>query len=123
MRNILIVDDHPEIVELLIEVLKEEYKISSSASGSKAVRIAKKSPPDLIIMDIMMPGRINGLEATKIIKSTEECINTKIIVLSAKIKEQDKIEAIKAGASIFMEKPFNPQKLLINIEKMINNPI
>ena len=124
MIKILIADDHFEIRELLKETLNNgNFEVLFTESGTKAVKIANKIHPEIIIMDIMMPGRINGLEAARIIKSTSECINTKIIILSAKGMDQDKINAIKAGASAFINKPFSPVKLLTKIENLLSSPV
>ena len=70
-------------------------------------------------MDIMMPGRINGLEAAEIINSEPATGKNKIIILSAKGKDKDKINALKAGASAFIEKPFSPIKLLEKIKILL----
>lgn len=120
MKTILIVDDHFEIRELLKDTLgDQDYEILFSENGKQAVAKAKKVKPDLIIMDIMMPGRINGIEATEIIKSDSEAHKCKIIILSAKGKDKDKIDALKAGASAFVEKPFSPVKLLSKIQTLL----
>lgn len=120
MKKILIADDHFEIRELLKDTLSDgDYEISFTESGSKAVSMAKDEQPDIIIMDIMMPGRINGLEATGIIKTEPLCKNVKVIILSAKGRDKDKIEALKVGASAFIEKPFSPVNLLKKIENLL----
>ncbi len=124
MKKILIADDHSEIRELLKDILLDtDFELIVTESGSKAVLIAKRKQPDIIILDIMMPGRINGIDATKIIKSTPESINSKIIILSGKGSEKNKIEAIKAGASAFIEKPFSPIRLLDKIESLLSSTI
>jgi len=120
LKTILIADDHFEIRELLKDTLSDQdFEILFSENGKQAVSIAQKVKPDIIIMDIMMPGRINGIEATEIIKSDPEVRNSKIIILSAKGKDKDKINALKAGASAFIEKPFSPVKLLSKIENLL----
>lgn len=120
MKKILIADDHVEIRELIKETLcNEDFEIHLSENGKKAVQLAKEEKPDIIVMDIMMPGRINGLEATKIIKSEPECKNCKVIILSAKDQDKDKISALKAGASAFVVKPFRPEELLKKIKSLL----
>ena len=122
MKKILIADDHFEIRELIKEsLIEKDYEILFSENGKNAVKLAKDENPDIIIMDIMMPGRINGLEATGIIKSEPDCCDCKIIILSAKSKDKDKIEALKAGASAFIEKPFSSIKLLKKIEDLLED--
>lgn len=120
MKKILIADDHYEIRELLKDTLSDtNYEIHVAENGKSAIEIAKKQQPDLILMDIMMPGRINGLEAAEIINSESEKRKSKIIILSAKGKDKDKINALKAGASAFIEKPFSPIKLLEKIDTLL----
>jgi len=122
LKKILIADDHFEIRELLKDLLDGgSYQILFSENGKNAVETALREKPDLIVMDIMMPGRINGLEATEIIKSDPESKDSKIIILSAKGKDQDKINALKSGASAFIEKPFSPTKLRNKIIKLLES--
>ncbi len=124
MKKILIADDHSEIRELLKDILLDtDFELIVTESGNKAVLIAKRKQPDIIILDIMMPGRINGIDATKIIKSTQESKNSKVIILSGKGSERNKIEALKAGASAFIEKPFSPIRLLEKIESLLSSTI
>lgn len=119
-KKILIADDHYEIRELLKDTLESEHnEIHFAENGRKAVELAKAKQPDIIIMDIMMPGRINGLEAAQLIKAEERSKNSKIIILSAKGKDRDKINALKAGASAYVEKPFSPADLLEKIESLL----
>ncbi|MBI9099150.1 MAG: response regulator [Spirochaetaceae bacterium] len=120
MKKILIADDHYEIRELLKETLSDrDYEIHFAENGKNAVERAKETKPDIIIMDIMMPGRINGLEASEMIKSESTINGCKIIILSAKGRDKDKIKALKAGASAYIEKPFSPVKLLEKIESLL----
>lgn len=110
--KILIADDHYEVRELLKDTLESENReIHFAENGRTAVEMAKTEQPDIIIMDIMMPGRINGLEATQQIKTEEKSKNSKVIILSAKGKDRDKINALEAGASAYIEKPFSPKDL------------
>jgi DNA-binding response OmpR family regulator len=120
LKKILIADDHPEIIELLKDTLiSDDFELSFCGNGKKAFLMAKKIQPELVIMDIMMPGSINGLQATKMIRMEPMCRESKIMILSAKGKVKDKIKAIEAGASVFIEKPFSPGKLLKKIEYLL----
>lgn len=119
-KKILIADDHYEVRELLKDTLEsEDREIHFAENGRKAVELAMEQQPDIIIMDIMMPGRINGLEATQQIKTEEKNRDIKIIILSAKGKDRDKINALKAGASAFIEKPFSPADLQKKVETLL----
>ncbi|MBB6481280.1 response regulator [Spirochaeta isovalerica] len=122
MKKILIADDHFEIRELLKDTLEgENREIHFAENGRTAVRMAREEQPEIIIMDIMMPGRINGLEATQQIKADELSKNSKIIILSAKGKDKDKINALEAGASAYIEKPFSPADLADKIDKLLKS--
>jgi len=122
MEKILIADDHYEVRELLKDTLeKKNREIHFAENGRKAVKMAKEEKPDIIIMDIMMPGRINGLEAAQLIKAEEQSKHCKIIILSAKGKDRDKINALEAGASAYIEKPFSPVDLLEKIESLLKS--
>jgi len=120
MEKILIADDHYEVRELLKDTLKKsDREIHFAENGRKAVKMAKEEKPDIIIMDIMMPGRINGLEAAQQIKAEEQSKHCKIIILSAKGKDRDKINALEAGASAYIEKPFSPVDLSDKIDSLM----
>lgn len=120
MNKILIVDDHLEIRELLGNIFSDQdYDLSFTENGKSAVLLAKEIQPDLIIMDVMMPGTINGLDATEIIRAEPLCKGCKIIILSAKGEDKDKIKAIKAGASAFIEKPFSPINLISKVKQLL----
>ena len=83
MKKILIVDDDPGIRELVDTTLRsEEYQIFQAESGEKAIEIARAEKPDLIIMDIMMPGGMDGFEATHTIKADPETKDSIILILS-----------------------------------------
>ena len=119
MRKILIVDDQAEVRELVEVTLEvEEYKILTAENGEKAVEIAKAEKPDLIIMDVMMPG-IDGLEATRRIKDDPELKDCKIIMLTAKGQKDDVEEGYNAGADEYFTKPFSPLELIRKVEEVL----
>jgi CheY-like chemotaxis protein len=121
MKKILIVDDKQEVRELVEVTLRSgEYRSFQAESGEKAIEIAKAERPDLIIMDVMMPGGMDGLEATRILKDdpeTKECI---IIMLTAKGQQFDKEEGFKAGADDYFIKPFSPLDLIKKVDEVLD---
>jgi CheY-like chemotaxis protein len=121
MKKILIVDDSKEVRQLVKATLDLGiYKVFEASSGLKAVEIAKKHKPDLIIMDIIMPGGIDGIEALRIIKNSPENSNCKVIILSG--SEKDRIgEGYEAGASDFFLKPFSPLNLISKVDNLLGN--
>jgi len=120
MKNILIVDDQAEVRELVEVTLRvEDYRILQAESGEKAIEIARAEKPDLIIMDIMMPGSVDGLEATRFLKNDPETKDCKIIMLTAKGQEADREAGFEAGANDYFIKPFSPLELIKKVEEAL----
>jgi len=119
MKKILIVDDQVEVRELVGVTLRvEDYQIFQAKSGEEAIEIAKAEKPELIIMDIMMPGGMDGLEATRILKNDPETKGCTIVMLSAKGQDEDRKKGFEAGADDYFSKPFSPMALIDKIEEI-----
>jgi len=119
MKRILVVDDEKDIRKLLEETLKsKDYEILQVGTGEDALVISRKIRPDLILMDIMMPGDLNGIEATRMLKSDVRTKQSKVIVLtsSGTLKEI----AMSAGADAYFLKPFSPLELLRKIDEFLD---
>ena len=107
MKNILIVEDQVEALKLLSIVLKAEDRILFlTESGEEALEIAQESIPDLVLLDIMLPGGIDGYEVARTLKKDPLTTLCSIVVMTAKAQEQDKIDAFDAGADDFIRKPY-----------------
>ena len=120
MKKILIVDDRFEVRELVKVTLRsDDYQVIEAESGEKAVEIARSEKPDLIIMDIMMPGGMDGLEATHIIKNDPETKDCQIIMLTAKGQQFDIKKGIETGADSYFVKPFSPLELIRKVEEIL----
>lgn len=110
MKNILIVEDNIEIHNLIKEILEQEnYKTLNAYSGTEALTLIKKENVDLILLDLMLPG-LNGEEIVKRVK------NIPIIVISAKISQEDKVNVLLDGANDYITKPFNVEELLARVK-------
>lgn len=110
MRNILIVEDNIDIHNLIKEVLeKEHYKVLSIYTGTDVIQTLENEKVDLILLDLMLP-KINGEEIVKIVK------NIPIIVISAKISPEDKVNVLLNGANDYITKPFNVEELLARVK-------
>jgi len=108
---LLIVDDTVENLQVLGSVLKSEnYKIAIATNGHQAITIANDIKPDLILMDIMMPG-MDGYETCKKLKSIPETMEIPLIFLTAKVDNEDIIKGFKVGAVDYITKPFNSYEL------------
>ena len=120
MNKILIVDDQPEVRELVeITLRSENFRILQAQDGENAINIARKEKPVLIIMDIMMPGKIDGIEATRILKNDPETKEIIIIILTAKGQKGDIEKGYKAGAEDYFIKPFSPLDLIKKVDEVL----
>jgi CheY-like chemotaxis protein len=120
MKKILIVDDSVEIRDLVEATLSaDDYRIFKAENGEIAVDIAKKENPDLIIMDVSMPGKLDGLQATKILKNNPETRACPIILLSAMAQDDDIEEGFAVGANDYFTKPFSPLELIKKVEEIL----
>jgi two-component system, OmpR family, phosphate regulon response regulator PhoB len=120
MKKILIVDDHEEIRKLVEITLRvEDYQILQAKNGEEAIKIEKAEKPDLIIMDVMMPGKIDGIEATRILKNDTDAKVCPIIMLTAKGEEEDVNKGLNVGADDYFTKPFSPLELIKKVEEVL----
>lgn len=117
MKTILIVDDNADIRDLLRMTLDlaQSFTIHEAQDGLSAVAAAAELQPDLVLMDIMMPGEIDGAEACKRIKQAAGAKAPKVILVSAKPTEEIKAAVAASGADLFMNKPFGPLQLVDRI--------
>ena len=115
MSKILIVEDDQDINHLLCRILKAEgYEVISAYSGSEGKLRLEQEIPDLILLDLMLPG-INGAEITEYVRK-ERKSDVPIIVLSAKTALDDKVDLISLGADDYMTKPFSPSELVARVK-------
>jgi DNA-binding response OmpR family regulator len=117
MNTILIIEDDPAISKGLEESLRtENYKVLCEENGESGITTAKSSKPDLIILDIMLPG-INGLEICKELR--REGYNVPILMLTSKREETDKVLGLELGADDYVTKPFSLRELLARIRALL----
>ena len=121
MKKILIVDDQIEVRELVQVTLEiGDYQILSAENGQQAIEIAKAEHPDIILLDIMMPGSdIDGIEACRRLKADPATADITIVMLSAKGQENDIEIGKTAGADHYFTKPFSPIALIEKVEAVI----
>ena len=114
--TILVVDDEPDILELVkYNLTKEGYQVVGVASGEEALTEARSNIPDLIILDLMLPG-IDGLEVCKVLKGNQRTSHIPIIMLTAKGEDADVVTGLELGADDYIVKPFSPRVLLARIK-------
>ncbi len=112
VKNVLVVDDSPTDIYMLREILtRNGYNVSTAASGEEAIAKAKAERPDLILMDIVMPG-MSGFEATRTITRAPETSAIPVIICSTKGLETDKAWGLRQGAKDYIVKPIQEAVLL-----------
>ena len=120
MPLMLVVDDNPQICEMIRDSFNSSYKVITSSDGSSGVEKARKYMPDIIISDIMMPG-MDGIQFCEKIKKDVLTSHIPIILLTAKSGDENQILGIKTGADAYISKPYNPDLLHVTIENLVNN--
>jgi len=114
---ILIIDDHPEMVELLSDMLHDQFSLITAYQGEEGLQKALEHIPDIIIADVMMPV-MDGLELCEKLKSNVRTDHIPVILLTAKTENQDRIKGYQKGADVYVTKPFEKQELLIIINNL-----
>ena len=118
-KHILVVEDEEDIVKLLVFHLeKEGYLVHSTGRGTQALDIAFANPPDLVILDIMLP-EMDGLEVCRRLRSTAETASVPVMILSARREEFDKVLGLELGADDYMVKPFSVRELVARVRAML----
>jgi two-component system phosphate regulon response regulator PhoB len=118
-ERILVVEDEQEIRELLrYNLTKEGYLVQCAASGEEAVRQARRDHPDLIVLDLMLPG-MDGLEVCRTLKGDPATRAIAIVILTAKGDEPDVVSGLELGADDYVPKPFSPRVLIARIRAVL----
>lgn len=119
MTRILIIEDDKDIVELVRYNLdKEGYQTVSSGDGATGLAQIKKTPPDLLILDLMLP-KLSGLEVCKEIRRQEKLNRLPILMLTARGEEADRVVGLELGADDYVTKPFSPRELVARIKALL----
>ena len=114
-KKVLIVDDDPQVRKILERMLGEDYEIFSVEEGNRALDCIAQSPPDLVILDIMMPG-ISGIEVCRRIREEHPERDIHVLMLSAKDSQSDRRRALEYGADDYVTKPFHIDSLVRKID-------
>lgn len=118
-EKILVVDDEEHIAELIsYNLTSNGYKVITANDGNDAVKLAVEEKPNLILLDLMIPGK-DGYDVCKDVRSNSEVRNTPIIMLTAKSEELDKILGLELGADDYITKPFSVRELLARVKAVL----
>jgi len=120
MKRILIVEDQADIRKLIRMTLEfENYEIHEAADGSFGLRMAAAIQPDLMLLDVMMPGELDGLQVCQRIKSDPATQHIKVVLLTARGQQRDREAGEHVGADEYLIKPFSPLQLIDTIEQLM----
>ena len=117
--RVLIVEDEPDIRELVVHHLKREgYQVATAAGGEEALRQVRAAPPDLVLLDLMLPG-MNGLEVCRRLRQDPPTAGLPIVMLTAKGDEVDRVLGLEIGADDYIVKPFSPKELVARVRAVL----
>ena len=120
MNKILIVDDEEKVRKLVeITLSLGQAEVLQASSGEEGLKVAGETKPDIILLDVMMPGRFDGFDVCKLLKEDPATRDIYIIMLTAKGQKSDKEKGFALGADDYFVKPFSPMELMEKIDKIL----
>ncbi|MHB1327144.1 MAG: response regulator [Gemmatimonadales bacterium] len=118
-HRILVVDDEPDITALVAyHLAKAGYRVSTAANGTDALRTAAEQRPDVVVLDLMLPG-LSGLDVLQALRKQDETRDVGVILLTARREEADRIRGLSLGADDYLTKPFSPNELTLRVAAII----
>jgi len=118
-HRILVVDDEPDITALVAyHLAKAGFRVSTAANGPDALKAAREERPDIVILDLMLPG-VSGYDVLAELRKREETREVGVILLTARREETDRIRGLSLGADDYLTKPFSPQELSIRVTGLL----
>ena len=119
-KNILVVEDHPETRDLLAYNLKAAgFLVRTAVNGESGLELAVRGKPDLVLLDVMLPGGLDGLEVCRRLKQDQRTRHVPVIMLTALGDEVDRIVGLELGAEDYVAKPFSPRELLLRVKAVL----
>lgn len=121
-KRILVVDDEPQNIIVMREILKSDYTVIAATDGAKALSLAQSgTPPDLIMLDIMMPG-IDGYEVLRRLRTNPRTAGLPVVLVTAKGEIEDKMTGYELGSSDYITKPLDSSFVLNVVRKILSKP-
>lgn len=118
-HRILVVDDEPDITGLVAyHLARSGYRVSTATSGQEALNAAREERPDLVVLDLMLPG-VSGYDVLRELRKRKETRDVGIILLTARREEADRIRGLELGADDYLTKPFSPQELILRVAAVL----
>ena len=119
-QTILVVDDEPQIVEVIRDYLKQAgYRVLTARDGQTAMTLARTEQPDLVILDLLLPGGMDGLEVCRRLRRDPALANMPVIMLTARIEETDRLIGLELGADDYVIKPFSPREVVARVRAVL----
>jgi two-component system alkaline phosphatase synthesis response regulator PhoP len=119
-QTILVVDDEAQIVEVVRDYLKQAgYRVLAARDGQTALTLARHERPDLIVLDLMLPGGMDGLEVCRRLRRDPALADVSIIMLTARIAEADRLIGLELGADDYVTKPFSPREVVARVRAVL----
>ncbi len=110
-KTVLVVDDTPENIDVLVGILKQHFKVKAAPSGEKALKSSKKKPPDLILLDIMMP-EMDGYQVLEQLKADPDTAGIPVVFVTGMSDNADQEKGLAMGAKGYLTKPVDPKKVV-----------
>ncbi len=115
---VLVIDDNRDVVTYIKSILQSSYEVMIARTGQEGIDLALEAIPDIIVSDVMMPVK-NGYEVCQFLKNDERTSHIPVILLTAKVTSEDRIEGLQGGADAYLTKPFNKEELQIRLAQLI----
>src|SRR5690606_14047606 len=116
---VLVVEDNNDVRAFICDQLESEYRVNQAENGMQGMLLAKEMLPDIIITDLMMP-KMNGFQLCKAVRDDERTSHIPIIMLTAKVGFDDKMEGLETGIDDYITKPFSSRELMVRVKNLIN---
>jgi len=118
-QKILVVEDEPDIRKLVnYNLAQERFKVLEAEDGEQGLKIVQRDKPDLVILDLMLPG-LSGMELCKILRERSETERLPVLMLTAKAGEADRVVGLEMGADDYLTKPFSPRELVARVRAIL----
>lgn len=118
-KHILVVDDEPDLVEMLkLQLEAKGYKVTTASDGQEALEKVREIKPDLVLLDIMMP-KMDGYQVCRMIKFDDELKHIAVVMLTARVQERDQKTGEEVGADAYLTKPFEYRDLLAKVAELL----
>jgi len=119
-QTILVVDDEPHIVEVVQDYLKQAgYRVLTARDGQTALTLARHEHPGLVLLDLMLPGGLDGLDVCRRLRQDPSLTDVPIIMLTARIEETDRLIGLELGADDYITKPFSPREVVARVRAVL----